>query len=71
MGFGGGKGGGAAAQPAIEPVKSAEEAMKSAGDASARAQQLKRGIASTFNRPTAFAAPSGGATSGAASKLGG
>ena len=67
---GGGKSGGAAQQP-IEPVKSAEEVMKSAGDASTRAQQLKRGIASTFNRPTAFAAPSGGATSGAASKLGG
>lgn len=68
--------GGGSTTPAIEPVKSAEDAMKSASDVSARAQALRNGIASTFNRRAAFATPTAaatmnGATSGAASKLGG
>ena len=53
----------------VEPVKSAETAMTGAADTTVRAAQLRRGIASTFNRPTAFAA-TGGNTSGSATKLG-
>ena len=66
--MGGGAGGGGA-EP-IEPVKSAEEVMKSASDSSTRAAQLRRGIASTFNRPTMGAGGSS-ATAGTGTKLGG
>ena len=69
MGFGGDVGGGSAPATPIEPVKSAEEVMKSASDSSARAAQLRRGIASTFNRPTVDAAGTS-ATSGTGTKLG-
>lgn len=54
-----------------EPVKSAESAMAGAADSTVRAAQLRRGIASTFNRGTAFSSTSGGTTSGTATKLGG
>lgn len=53
----------------VEPVKSVDSKMISAADETVRAAQLRRGIASTFNRPTAFAA-TGGNTSGSATKLG-
>lgn len=65
----GGGAGGAKSAPPIEPVKSAEEVMKSASDSSTRAAQLRRGIASTFNRPT-MAAGGSSATSGTGTKLG-
>ena len=47
--MGGGSGGGAA-QVQYEPVKTAEESVKSASSATARAQEMRRGITSTFNR---------------------
>lgn len=66
FGGGGGGGGSVAAMP-IEPMKSAEETMKTASDSSMRATQLRKGIASTFNRPEMAS----GATAGQGSKLGG
>lgn len=71
MGGGAGGAGGAATKPPIEPVKSAEEIMKSASDSSNRAAQLRRGIASTFSRPTMENQHPVSATSGSAAKLGG
>lgn len=65
---GGGKGG--ATQVQYEPVKSAEESMKAASNEKARAQELRRGVTSTFNRSSMAAAPATGATSGTAKKLG-
>lgn len=69
MGFGGG-GSKPVAKP-IEPIKSAEEVMKSASDSSARAAQLRKGIASTFSRPTMESAAGSSATAGTSTKLGG
>lgn len=63
-----GKGGGSA--PAIEPVKPAAEVMKEAASSTARAQQLRRGLASTFSRE-GFGSGPRAATAGMASKLGG
>lgn len=69
MGGGGGKA--AAAAPAYEPVKPAEQTMKEASSAISRAQQLRRGIASTFSRPSMGGGkPVGSATGGTAAKLG-
>lgn len=53
----------------VEPVKSVDSTITDAADATARAAQLRKGIASTFNRPTAFTA-TGGNTSGTGTKLG-
>ena len=58
-----------AKQSVIEPVKSVDNAITGAADNTVRAAQLRRGIASAFNRPTAFAARSGN-TGGTAAKLG-
>jgi len=68
MGGGGGKG---STQVQYEPVKTAEESMKSASSSTARAQEMRRGITSTFNRRSMGGAASGGsATGGTAGKLG-
>ena len=64
---GGGKGG---AQVQYEPVKSAEQSMKDASDEVARAQEMRRGITSTFNRKTMAGAAASPATAGTAAKLG-
>lgn len=67
----GGGGGGGKAAPAYEPVKPAEQTMKEASSATSRAQQLRRGIASTFSRPSMGGGkPVKSATGGAAAKLG-
>lgn len=70
MGMGGGGGSTAATQ--YEPVKAAEQSMKEASSDTARAQQLRRGIASTFSRSTMGngSASGGSATAGSAAKLG-
>ena len=68
----GGGSGGSAAQVQYEPVKTAEESMKSASSETARAQEMRRGITSTFNRRGMTSASSaGGATAGTAARLGG
>lgn len=67
-------GGGGNAPPPVqyEPIKSAEESMKEASAETGRAQQLRRGIASTFSRSSmASVASAASATSGSAGKLGG
>lgn len=51
-----------------EPIKSVQSNMEGASDDAAKAAMLRRGIASTFNRKTAFT--SGGKTSGGSAKLG-
>ena len=67
----GGGGGGGGKAVAYEPVKPAEQTMKEASSATSRAQQLRRGIASTFSRPSMGGGKSAGsATSGTAAKLG-
>lgn len=68
MGGGGGK---SQAQVQYEPVKSAEQAMRDAADETIRAQEMRRGITSTFNRKSMAGAGGGTATSGSAAKLGG
>ena len=81
MGGGSGGSGGGAAQVQYEPVKTAEESVKSASSATARAQEMRRGITSTFNRrgiTSTFnrrgmtsSSSAGGATAGTAARLGG
>lgn len=67
----GGGGGGGKTAPTYEPVKPAEQTMKEASSATSRAQQLRRGIASTFSRPSMGGGkPAGSATGGTAAKLG-
>lgn len=67
----GGSGGGGT-QVQYEPVKTAEESMKSASSATVRAQEMRRGITSTFNRRGMTSESSaGGATAGTAARLGG
>ncbi len=67
-----GKGGGTPKAQALEPLKSAEQSMNEAADATGRAQQLRRGLASTFSRPGMGGAPAAAsATAGASRKLGG
>ena len=69
--MGKGAGGGVAKAPEIEPIKSAETAMKDAKDESARAQRMRRAVAGTFSRSSMSGyAPSASATAGAAAKLG-
>ena len=70
MGKGGGSRGGGGSAVALEPIKSADQTMREASSSASRAQQLRRGLASTFSREGMGAAPSGGGTSGAARKLG-
>lgn len=72
MGGGGSGGGSVAPAPAIEPIKSADESMKSASQATSRAQQLRRGLASTFSRSSMGGATgtAASATSGSGKKLG-
>lgn len=67
-----GKGGGSAgAAAAIEPIKSADETMREASSAASRAQQLRRGLASTFSRSTmGKGVGASSATAGTATKLG-
>lgn len=65
-----GGGGKPSPAPAIEPVKSADESMKEASQETSRAQQLRRGLASTFSRSSMSGASGTSATSGAAKKLG-
>lgn len=67
-----GKGGGSSASAAqqIEPIKSADESMKEASQATSRAQQLRRGLASTFSRSGMSSAYGSNATSGVGNKLG-
>lgn len=61
----------APAAPELEPVKSAEQAIKEAGTPSGRSDQLRRGLASTFSRSTMGGGSiSSKATSGSATKLG-
>lgn len=68
MGGGGGKGG----APKLEPVKSAEDAMREASTSAGRNQQLRRGLASTFSRSSmgGGAASPTPATAGTGKKLG-
>ena len=70
-----GGGGSAPKAVAYEPIKSAEQTMKDAASESARNQQLRRGLASTFSRSTIGGSGAAKsvtpATSGSASKLGG
>lgn len=69
MGGGGGKVPDPA--PVLEPIKSADESMREASQEASRAQQLRRGLSSTFSR-SSMSGPSGGstATAGASKKLG-
>lgn len=67
----GGKSKGGGSQVQYEPVKSAEQAMKDAADENIRAQEMRRGITSTFNRKTMAGAAGKTATGGTATKLGG
>jgi len=67
--MGGGSGGGSA-QVQYEPVKTAEESMKSASQETARAQEMRRGITSTFNRKSMGGGSSSSVTGGTAAKLG-
>jgi len=57
-------------QAVLEPAKSVAANMEGASQAEAQAAALKRGIASTFNRSSAFGPSSGGATGGTTTKLG-
>lgn len=69
-----GKGGGSSHIKQLEPVKSAEQAVREAQDATTRAQRMRQGIYGTFSRPTVGgqpAASASSATSGTATKLGG
>jgi len=68
--MGGGGSGGAQPQVQYEPVKTAEESMKSASQETARAQELRRGITSTFNRRSMGSGTPASATGGTAAKLG-
>lgn len=64
-----GKGGGSIPQAvAIEPIKPAAQTMREAAEDTARAQRLRRGLASTFSRSGMWA-PSA-PTSGSSQKLG-
>ena len=65
-----GGGGGKVSQVQYEPVKSAEQAMKDASDETIRAQEMRRGITSTFNRKSMAGAAGAGATAGTGAKLG-
>lgn len=67
-----GGGGGKAKAVQYEPVRSAEDSMKEASSETARNQQLRRGIASTFSRSSmgGGAAGASSATAGTATKLG-
>ena len=67
----GGGGGGGGEQVTYEPVKSVEQSMKDAQSETIRAQQLRRGITSTFNRKMMTDAGAVSASSGGSSKLGG
>lgn len=64
-------GGGKGEVVQYEPVKSAEQTMKEAASDTARAQQLRRGIASTFSRSSFGKAAASSATGGASARLGG
>ncbi len=67
-----GKGGGSRPAPAMEPVKAADVVQKGAAASTIRAQQLRRGLASTFSRPSmGGGAPAASATAGTARRLGG
>ena len=67
-----GKGGGSHPARQIEPVKAAQQTQRGAAADTLRAQQLRRGLASTFSRPTMGAgAAVSSATAGAARTLGG
>jgi len=67
-----GKGGGSKPATALEPVKAAEQVQKGAAASTIRAQQLRRGLASTFSRSTmGSGASAASATAGASKKLGG
>lgn len=68
-----GKGGGSAPKvQQLEPVKSAEQAVRDAQDATVRAQRMRQGISGTFSRSTIGPqAAASSATSGTATKLGG
>ena len=68
MGGGGGKG---AEVIQYEPVKTAEQSIKEASSDASRAQQLRRGISSTFSRSTFGKAAASSATAGASHRLGG
>lgn len=69
---GGGGKGAAASQPPLEPVKSADTAIKEASTVAGRDQQLRRGLASAFSRSTMGGGASVGSspTAGSAKKLG-
>lgn len=70
--MGGGGGGKGATAPMLEPVKSAEAAMREASNSAGRNQQLRRGLASTFSRSSmgGGAASPTPATAGTGKKLG-
>lgn len=68
--MGGGGKGGAAAQVQYEPIKTAEEAKEGASSSTVRAQEMRRGITSTFNRRSMGSSAGGSATGGMATKLG-
>ena len=70
MGGGGSRGGGEQMQIQYEPVKTAEESMKSASQETARAQEMRRGITSTFNRKSMGGGTPASMTGGTAAKLG-
>lgn len=58
-------------QAPIEPIKSADDAIKQSSSASGRNQQLRRGLASAFSRSSmGGGATNTSATSGTAAKLG-
>ena len=67
-----GKGGGSAAKAQeVEPLKSAETAVKEAKETTSRAQRLRQAVAGTFSRSSMSGYAKGSsATSGAAAKLG-
>lgn len=69
-----GKGGGSSHVKQLEPVKSAEQAVQEAQDATTRAQRMRQGISGTFSRATVGTgqqAVASSATAGTATKLGG
>lgn len=69
-----GKGGGKSHVQQLEPVKSAEQAVREAQDATTRAQRMRQGISGTFSRATVGGAQPqapASATAGTATRLGG
>ncbi len=66
-----GKGGGSAATAQeVEPLKSAEVAVKEAKETTSRAQRMRQAVAGTFSRKTMSGYSGNSSTAGSSAKLG-